>query len=77
MPHHTVAKYLAIAGALNWGIIGITTLSGEYLSIGGRFDVIEYISGTLLSAPLLASVIYVVIGIAAGVALLSLLNRSV
>ena len=59
MMYH-IALILVLIGALNWGLVGVSELMGT-----ARFDLVEYIGVTLLGLPIVAQVIYVVVGIAA------------
>lgn len=56
---HTIAMILVIVGALNWGLVGITNL------LGSRFDLVEYITIYLLNVPVLADIIYILVGVSA------------
>ena len=56
---HTIAMILVIVGALNWGLVGITNL------LGNRFDLVEYIAIYLLNVPVLADIIYILVGVSA------------
>ena len=70
MIHYTIAKILVIVGGLNWGIIGVTHLFGNH------FDLVEYIGYGLLNAPIISDILYVIVGIAAVIMLVSALDRS-
>ena len=58
MMYH-IALILVLVGALNWGLVGVSELMGT------RFDIVEYIGVTLLGLPIVAQVIYIVVGLAA------------
>ena len=77
MSHHTIARHLVLIGSLNWGLVGVTVLLEDYFGIGRRFDVIEFIGINILKVPLLVSLVYILIGLAAIVVGLSVFNRSV
>ena len=49
---------LLIIGALNWGLIGVT-------SFWNRFDLIEWITNDLLNLPIIGYIVYIIIGLAA------------
>ena len=70
MIHYKIAKILIIVGGLNWGLIGITHLFGTH------FDLVEYIGYNTLNAPIVSDIVYVVVGIAALIMLVSMLDRS-
>ena len=70
MTHHMITKVIVLIGALNWGLVGITNLFGTH------FDLVEYIGYDLLRAPIVAHLIYTVVGIAALVMVVGMLNRS-
>ena len=62
MVYHIVG-ILLIVGGLNWGVVGITNL------MGSPFDLVEWI-GYLLGLPVVADLIYVVVGLSAVVVLI-------
>ena len=76
MTHHIVAKNLILIGALNWGVVGATMFLENHFGIGNRFDVIEYLGINLLNIPILVSLVYILIGVAAIIIGLSMFNRS-
>ena len=69
MIHYKIAKAITIIGGLNWGLIGVTHLFGT------RLDLVEYLGHQLLDAPTVSDVIYVIVGIAAVILLVSMLDR--
>ena len=69
MIHYKIAKALLVVGGLNWGLVGITSI------LGNRFDLVEYIGYVLLNAPVVSDVIYIIVGIATLIVLVSMLNR--
>ena len=69
MAHYIIAKVIVLIGALNWGLVGITNLMGRH------FDLVEYIGYELIGEPVVTDVIYVVVGVAAIVMAVSMLNR--
>ena len=69
MIYYKIAKALVIIGGLNWGLIGVSNI------LGGHLDLVEYLGYGLLNAPLVSSVIYIIVGIATLIVLISMLNR--
>ncbi len=69
MIYYKIAKALVIIGGLNWGLVGITNI------LGGHFDLVEYIGYNLLNAPIVSSVLYLIVGVATLIVLISMLNR--
>ena len=70
MVHYKIAKILIIIGGVNWGLIGVTHMFGTHL------DLVEYLAYNLLNAPIVGDVIYAIVGIAAVIVLISMLDRS-
>ena len=64
-----IAKVLTIIGGLNWGLVGVTNLFGTH------FDLVEYIGYDLLNTPEVSFVLYTIVGIAALVVLIGMMNR--
>lgn len=64
-----IAIILVLIGALNWGLVGITNLLGQ------RFDLVEYSMIGLLNSPVLADIIYIIVGIAAIIVAMKIKNR--
>ncbi|MDI9325437.1 MAG: hypothetical protein QM526_01460 [Alphaproteobacteria bacterium] len=61
MRHISIFFTLCILlGGLNVGIIGVTSIVGPQ-----RFDVIQYISVMVLQTPIVASIVYIIIGVSA------------
>ena len=56
---YNIAMVLTIVGGLNWGLVGITEL------FGSRFDLVEYIFIGLINVPVLAYIVYALVGISA------------
>lgn len=75
MVHYTVAKTLVLIGALNWGFVGITILLSDYFGIGRRFDPVEYIGVDLLGIPAISIAVYILIGFAAVIVLVTVSDR--
>ena len=69
MIHYTIAKIIVVIGGLNWGLVGVTNLFGNH------FDLVEYIGYDLLNMPVVADSIYTIVGIAAVVMLVGMLDR--
>ena len=69
MVHYTVSKILVVVGGLNWGLVGITNLFDNH------FDLVEYIGYDLLNMPTVSDVIYLIVGIAAIVMAVEMINR--
>ena len=59
---HTVALILSLVGALNWGLVGITSMMGT------RFDLVEYL-GMMVGFSMLSDIIYIIVGLSAIVVL--------
>lgn len=59
-----IAWILVVVGGLNWGLVGVF-----------NFDLVAYIAG-LVGVPMLATVIYVVVGIAAVISLVKCMGDS-
>ena len=69
MIYYKIAKIVTIIGGLNWGLVGVTHLFGRH------FDLVEYLGYALLNAPLVSDVIYVVVGVAALITLIGVMDR--
>ena len=69
MIQYKIGKIVTIIGGLNWGLIGVTNLFGRH------FDLVEYIGYDLLNVPEVSYVIYTIVGFAALVMLVGLMNR--
>ena len=69
MIYYKIAKALLIVGGLNWGLVGVSNI------LGGHFDLVEYIGYTLLNAPTVSHVLYIIVGIATLIVLIGMLNR--
>ena len=54
---YSISKLITIIGALNWGVVGITSLFGR------RFEVFEYIFIHILNLPILVHLVYIIIAI--------------
>lgn len=67
--YYKIAKVLTIVGGLNWGLVGVTNLFGSH------FDLVEWIGYTLLNAPEVSYVLYTIVGLAALVVLVGMMNR--
>ncbi len=64
-----IAMILTLIGALNWGLVGVTSV------LGNRFDLVEWLSLDLLNIPIIGDVIYIVVGVSAVVVLVMMKNR--
>ena len=64
-----IAMILTLIGALNWGLIGVTSM------LGNRFDLVEWLSLDLLNIPIIGDVVYIVVGVSAVVVLVMMKNR--
>ena len=70
MIHYTIAKVLVIIGALNWGIVGVSNLLKKPINI------VEYLFFQLAGMPAIADTIYILVGVAAIVMVVTMLmNR--
>ncbi|MCY4576985.1 MAG: DUF378 domain-containing protein [Candidatus Kaiserbacteria bacterium] len=69
MIHYKIAKVLTIIGGLNWGLVGVTHAFGTHL------DLVEYIGYDILNAPVVSDVVYIIVGIAAVIVLVGMLDR--
>lgn len=69
MIYYKIAKILLIVGGLNWGLVGVTNALGTHL------DLVEYIGYNLLNAPVVSHVLYIIVGIATLIVLISMMNR--
>lgn len=54
-----IGMVLVLVGALNWGLVGVTSL------FGSEFDLVQYIFTGLIGLPVLTNIVYVIVGIAA------------
>ena len=55
-----VSWILVLVGGLNWGLVGVTELFHS-----SRFDLVEWLFVDLLGIPVLASIVYLLVGLAA------------
>lgn len=49
-----IAQILVIVGGVNWGLVGLF-----------NFDLVSYLFMNLISAPIVATIVYVLVGISA------------
>ena len=66
----TSVYFLAVIGAIEWGIVGVWSLIGD-----NDAGLIDLIFDGLLGIPVLESIIYVIVGIAGIMALVDLFKR--
>ena len=64
----TAAKWLLVIGGLNWGLVGL----GGFLKT--NLNVIQMVLGTVAGG-ILANVVYVLVGVAAVLALLNMFKK--
>lgn len=75
MIHYSISQFLIVVGALDLGVVGFTGLFGRY-GYGDRFSVIGYVGDTLLGIPAVSDILYAIIGIAALIVLIIMMDRS-
>lgn len=69
MIYYKIAKILLIIGGLNWGLVGISH------ALNNHFDLVEYLGYTLLNAPIVSTILYLIVGIATLIVVIETLNR--
>ena len=59
-----LAMTFTLIGALNWGVVGVTSVSGD------RFNFVDWFAAGFLEMPLVADIIYIIVGLGALVVLI-------
>ena len=57
------------------GFFGVTVLFGDYFGIGRRLDPVEYVGADLLGIPAISTAVYILVGFAAVIVLVTVSNR--
>ena len=64
-----LAMTFTLIGALNWGVVGVTSVSGN------RFNFVDWLASGILEIPVAADIVYIIVGLGALVVLITMHTR--
>lgn len=64
-----IAMILVIIGGLNWGLVGITNI------LSTQFNLVEFIFTYSIGLPIITDIIYIIVGLAAIVAAITMMKK--
>ena len=64
-----IAMTFSLIGALNWGVVGVTSVSGD------RFNFVDWFAAGVLETPIASDIAYIIIGLSALIVLIMMQSR--